>query len=387
MAGWENAEKVMPIVPQSGALELPLQTSAASFGATAQRVALISLRFKPAFVSLFVALAKACLSVGVEVGFVLDPTYTSFQKFAALGPVSTYDQFEVPHAYTHAIFLNVSSRNLKLASSLKASGAKLIYVYHEPWTSALDRFQTEGVRGGVSAYLAHLLSSRLLKLADTIVIPSQHGARIYEQSDLRYNRNYVSIPLLFDDEADLASRTANKKYFSYIGAICRGHGFNEFVDFVRYSFQKGLPLQFLIASANLLPTPVRNDPLLREHRDQLVTFTGRPLQNEEINCCYAQSFCVWNLYHRSTQSAVLPKAFMFGAPVLATPLGAFLEFVKDGSNGKFITSPGDKIAIAAAIQEIQGNLSQYSANARRDFLENFHYKSHLPHLRLLLHGS
>lgn len=384
LSTWENTS-TEPMVPAESALA-NFRSSAHRTTDKPRRVALVSLRFKPAFVSLLAALAKACMSLGFEVEFVVDSPYRTFPDLSALGSISAFDQLPGLHSYSHAFFFNVSPRNVGLAKALKASRTKVIYIYHEPGTSSLDRFRTEGVRGGITGALAHRVSAQLLKIADSVIIPSQYGTRIYQKKDIRHNPNYSCIPLLFDDEAaNFTDR--DKNYFSYIGAICQGHAFDEFLEYMRHSFRNDSPTCFLIASANSLPQHVMDEPLVREHRNKLKILAGRPLQNEEINTCYAESFCVWNLYHRSTQSAVLPKAFMFGTPVIATPLGAFQEYVEEGSNGRFVASPKDVSGITSAVEDIRQNLSQYSANARRSFLETFYYKNQVRNVALLLQQS
>ena len=61
---------------------------------------------------------------------------------------------------------------------------------------------------------------------------------------------------------------------------------------------------------------------------QLLVQQGRPLTEEEMSAAYRRSVATWNGYRRSTQSGVLPNAFMQGTPVIATKLGSFEEFVK-----------------------------------------------------------
>jgi len=54
-----------------------------------------------------------------------------------------------------------------------------------------------------------------------------------------------------------------------------------------------------------------------------------------------------------TFGRVLAEAFACGVPVVASRLGAMAEVVEDGVTGRLFT-PGDPIALAAAVKEVVG---------------------------------
>ena len=135
-------------------------------------------------------------------------------------------------------------------------------------------------------------------------------------------------------------------------------------------------MRFLIASRLPLPGTLLNDPTLRKNLDRIEIRCGRPLGNDEINRCYLESFCVWNIYRRSTQSGVLPKAFMFGTPVIASRVGAFPEWVEEGVNGRFAEAR-DCEGILAALEDIRNNIEGYATRCRQTFIEKFFYRSNL----------
>jgi glycosyltransferase involved in cell wall biosynthesis len=126
-----------------------------------------------------------------------------------------------------------------------------------------------------------------------------------------------------------------------------------------------------------------NDPLFSRNSAKIEILCGKPLGNADINLCYAKSICVWNLYRTSTQSGVLPKAFMFGTPVIASKIGSFPEFIQEGVNGRF-ASARDHEGTWTAFEEIRSNLGMYAANSRKTFLETFYYRPHLGELGRLL---
>ena len=355
--------------------------------ATKDSVALISLRFRPAFVSHLVAFAKAFQELGFEVEFIVDLAYERFPDLKVIAPITPYSSVAVANGYTYALFANVSLRNQRLARQLKHGGTRILYLYHEPRhpSSTFAFFRDAGFYSGIVGSLAHVVSVSMLKLADRVILPSKHAAAVYRQRDVRHNSAAFCVPLLFDDEARAVStgKAVSRKYFSYVGAICHSHGFDHFLGFMRESFIKRWNIEFLIASHHSLPPSVLRDPVIAANLDKIKVRCGRPLQNEEINRYYAESFGIWNVYRTSMQSGVLPKAFMFGTPVVASETGSFTEFVRDRVNGRFAL-PADVEGIRAAVDDFRERTDTYAANCRTTFLETFFYKANLSELERVL---
>ncbi len=349
------------------------------------RAAIVSLRFNPAFIQHLIAYAKAVSELGMEAEFLLDPPYSRFPELVAAAPIVEFRGFPVSASWDCAILLNPAVNNRKLGLELKRSGTKILYVYHEPWHMSLDYLRNEGISSAARAILAHRMTVPVLRLADTVILESHFGLEIYRSGDFRHNPKAVYFPQIYDDDtvgrgAELISQ---KQFFSFIGNPCRAHGFDQYLAAIRHALSSGMDVRFLIASRFALPDSVHRDPLLRQNADRLEFRCGQPLNNDEMNRCYAESFCVWNLYRRSTQSGVLPKALMFGTPVIASTAGSFPEFVRDGANGRFADAE-DQGSIWVAADDMRQNIAEYSENCRKTFLEAFYYKSWLTDLRRLL---
>ena len=349
------------------------------------KVAIVSLRFNPAFVQHSVAYAKAVSELGYDVGFVLNRAYRRFSDFERVAPIFDPADASPAPRWTHAAFMNPSTENSAMATKLKKGGTKILYVYHEPWQMSPQYLTAEGLPGTLRAILAHRSSISNLKIADTVILASQYGLSEYRKSDDRFNKNSVYIPLLFDDEAteDLAAMVRQKCCFGYIGNLCRSHGFDQFVSFMKRALQRDKDVRFLVASRVSFPARLLRDPILSKNLDRIEIRCGQPLGNDEINQCYVQSLCVWNIYRRSTQSGVLPKAFMFGTPVIASKVGSFSEWVRTDVNGRFAEAD-DFEGILAAFEEIRNNISSYASGSRQTFLETFFYRSNLAAIRRIL---
>jgi hypothetical protein len=133
-------------------------------------------------------------------------------------------------------------------------------------------------------------------------------------------------------------------------------------------------LRFLIATRSNVPERHRAviDQCVSSGR--LVVQSGSPMTNSQINRFYAQSFVVWNAYRRSMQSGVLPKAYMFGTPVLVSTSNQS-EYFQDGVHGVLISDRYTMHELNQAIARLQTEWPIISQNCRNYYLNNFDYRA------------
>jgi len=119
-------------------------------------------------------------------------------------------------------------------------------------------------------------------------------------------------------------------------------------------------MKFCIATSTDLSQLIERNEMIKNLilEQRLILRHGKPLSNDQINKYYEESFCIYNMYRRTTQSGVLPKAFMFGVPVLASDIGSFPEFVEDGENG-FIVKNRDEGPIYNKLKIIRENIYSF----------------------------
>lgn len=338
----------------------------------------ISLRFNPGFLQTLIGYARLFKELGIQTEFMVSPLYTQFAELAAASPVISYNGGALSKGWDIAIFINPSVYNYRVGFQLKLYGSKVLYLYHEPWQMSPAYIWHEGLVNSMRAAAAHRATVSVLRLADRVLLPSKAALEIYRRADARYNSKALYFPLVFDDQTSkpLGDLIERKQYFSFIGNPCRSHGFANYIAVIRHAILSGDETHFLIASRFPIPKATLQDPVLQRHLHQIEIRCGKPLSEEEINECFAVSFCVWNLYRRSTQSGVLPKAFMFGAPVIASNTGSFPEFVRDGWNGRF-ADVRNLENVRAAMQEIRKHLPSFAFNCRSTFCDVFFYKSNI----------
>jgi glycosyltransferase involved in cell wall biosynthesis len=348
-----------------------------------RRAAVISLHFSPAHASHMIAYGKLLRDLGYAVSFVLDERYISFATFSSVGPEITakrYFSSGHPH-FEVAIICNSATTNPKIVDMLRANDTKVFYVFHEPepiWNPSL--IETEGWIKTIKFMLSTLFSIKTLRRSSGVIVCSSCALSLYERHYQRHNGNVISIPLLFDDEIGevrLEQMRNQKKSFGFIGTACRAHGFDEFVAFSKYAIRNGSSIPFAIVTAVDLTSILTADRelacLVKDARIQIQH--GRKLSNEEINQHYLSSFGVWNIYRRSTQSGVLPRAFMAGSPVVATRVGSFPQFVSEGVTGELVGSATDLAAILDAVERMRSKSAEYVDGCRKAFKDTFYYKA------------
>jgi glycosyltransferase involved in cell wall biosynthesis len=345
------------------------------------KVGIVSLKFNPGHLSLMRGYYFLIRAIGADPELVLTKKYSVFsESMMGLNVVYLEDKLkENINKLFYDVFLiyNPSIYNIKYISYLKKLNSKLIYLYHEPLDS-FNNYLKEGIRQMIKGVVANIVSKLTLSKVDLVIVPSKYAYELYKKQDIKINKNVIIIPLIFDDEK-IGLLDINKKiYFSFIGNAVKAHGFDIFLELIKYIYKIGYDIKFQISTRNDLTKIIKKEKIIDEmvKSGYLKIMHGRPLSNEEINNAYDESFCVWNVYRRSTQSAVLPKAFMFGAPVISSYIGSFSEFVTNGYNGYFLHKYNES-EVLFLISKILSNLNELSENARKSFFKYFYWENYI----------
>lgn len=343
-----------------------------------KKIAIISLRFSPAHTSHLFAYAKLIREIGLDPVFILDEPYFRFTDFSVVAPAvpaRTYLASPSSTELSAAIFYNAAMRNTLAAHSMRQRGIEVLYVFHEP--VPIKYRLAEGWKEILKLIVAKGASLSMLRESTTVLVASNYARALYDRYYSRHNRNVETFPLLFEDEVgpDAVTSGDERRYFSFLGYAVKAHDFDGFVAFAKYAIREGSTIQFQIATRNDLSAYLAGDGELSEYTrtGQIRIQHGRMLSNDEMNSFYAQSFCAWSAYTCSTQSGALVRAFMTGTPVLANSEGSFPEFVQTGMNGESIRETRDYRSLLRAAETIRANFHEYSAGARRSFLNTFHY--------------
>ncbi|MDE3236496.1 MAG: glycosyltransferase [Bacteroidota bacterium] len=255
---------------------------------------------------------------------------------------------------------------------------KIVYVFHEPFDSVKTYLSSGFSRKRVAMlFLNHLYHKAVIKLTSIVILPSKSSMDAFGKRFSLYKKDKYQTSLIFNDELKEENENIlNKKYISYIGTISADHAFSEYLNFAMYCAENGLlrGITFLIASKNFLDSEQMSKVSKYVESGNIKLLVGKPLMTEEINRCFAESAVVWNAYHRSMQSGVLPKAFMFKTPVIILRKNDN-EFVEEGKTALLLNSNTDFIEISEAIKKIVENQVFYSENCRNSFIQYFFNES------------
>jgi hypothetical protein len=258
------------------------------------------------------------------------------------------------------------------------TSATIVFVYHEPYVSFRSyRSAGFGFAKSTRVLLISCVNRLICKLSHKVVLPSRNAANALKASTAD-RLKYQTFALLFDDEWKNESALP-RNAISYIGTIAEDHAFVEFVRFATQAIDSNdlLAYRFVIATRSAIPAEVGEDVARCKSSGRLFVQAGRPLTNPEINLHFAGSFVVWNAYKRSMQSGVLPKAYMFGSPVIVSDKNESEYFIL-GKTGAEISSDYRYEDFVAAIKEVALNWQVLSANCRDLFLSVFYYRALAP---------
>ena len=359
------------------------------------RVIIASLKFSPGHINHIEAFGKGFGRLGHDVEYILAREYQALAgQLSAYGQVryvSKYDRdIGEPNRGDQAglmVLMNPALLNVRIARKYQRLGARVVYLYHEPWRGA-KYYARLGIRSLLRAPIIRLATIGLLRHTDIVVVPSNTALTLYQQRSSRYNGQVRVIPLLFVDRYDEQSAPpgpGERKYISFIGHAVREHHLELFCQVVDYAAQVGIAngMRFLVATSSKLSR--KQLDMLRVHeRNGLVDLrSGEVLDSDTIDWCFRSSLVVWNVYASSTQSGVMAQAFMHGTPVIASKIGGLAEYVEPGVNGEFVSS-AEPAAILEAINRIVNNEARYIAGARRTFLRQFEVTRHVDRLKELL---
>lgn len=272
---------------------------------------------------------------------------------------------------------NIGFEDRKFIRAFKQH-SKLVYVLHEPYMG-IHEILKEG-KNIPYMVVAALLNAWICSQSYRVVLNSAYAVANCKKYMPGTYQKSLTFPLIFPDKY---ISTSNRQYFSMIGGYSDPHASDEFLGFVKESYQKNT-IKFQIATRTDISEKLKDTVLQKMMKDgRLLIQHGRPLTEDEMNLAYRRSFCTWNAYHRSTQSGVLANSFMQGTPVMATHLGSFEEYVKNGETGIFVNDYSYKTIFNAYLQIVQ-NVETMVQYCRNTFLERFYYRSQIKRFKEII---
>jgi hypothetical protein len=342
---------------------------------------LISLRYNMAHVSHLLANYKLFEGTKYRPVLLLNKNYENLEELIGYEKVfyNKKQIYEIKDC-SAAIFWFPSVSNVFVSLFFKIKfRATISYVYHEPFDSIRNYYESGfSILDVLKKIFITITSDLTSYFSDSIILPSMKAISLYKSNFIIANKNYNYIPLLFDDELNKKIDINKKIYISFIGTVSPDHSFDSFLKFILHAIQYQLfsDFVFLIATKSDLSSLIENNPNFKKGitKNQIVISHGSYMSNSKINRFFYQSLIVWNAYSRSTQSGVLPKAYMFGCSVLVLKKNSN-EFLENYKTGVYVEDNNDVNEIGAAVKDIVSNKGHYVTNSRDFFLRTFYYKN------------
>lgn len=341
------------------------------------KIAIVSTNFSPAFIGHMKAWFNAFSELGADVLLYFDEEYVKYfddKKYRFTTQVEAFYNFYPDYA----ILQNPGMKNMDFVKKCNKNHCKLIYILHEPFAGMKWILSKKG--NVIKFTGATILNFMICHNAYKIVLCSDNAKNNFKEHMKIFDGKDFELPLLFNDQY---IENCERKYFSYIGGLTYDHASDEFINFIKDSYEKN-DILFQIATRNSMKAE-KNDPVIKKMvaEGRLIIQEGTPLTEDEMNNAYRRSIAVWNGYRLSTQSGVIANAFMQGTPSLATRIASFEKFVIEGKTGAYIENYNYD-DIYNAYKDIERHVDEYSKSCRNYFLQNFYYKSQLAALKKLV---
>lgn len=349
-----------------------------------ERGLIVSQKFNVGHVSHIAAWYQLLESAGIETKVFLDKGYRKYVDNIDLMSFDEVKQYQPDIV----IIYNISFNDPHFVTNLKKTvpTVKIYFVYHEPWSGMVNEVKKYArlPKDFLKSIARCICAASIAPKLEGVLLPSDYALNTYE----RHNcicPDYYYFPLLFKDEthSDIKSQ---KEYFSYISSALYIKGIDIFFKFVKWAAAKDKKIKFQVATKDNIEQYVDGDvkKLIDERR--MIIMQGRELTTQEINAAYNRSCCTWLVYRSLTQSGVLPKTFMWGAPCIASNVGDFPKAV-NGKNGIIISDLNDFDAILNAYNKIQHDFESYSKESRSTFLENYWVEKYVDYFREIISHS
>lgn len=346
-----------------------------------KKIAIVSLHFSPGHISHMMAWYKLCEMCGYTPMLYVDEKYEKYYQDTEYNyqvNIEGLDGFKPDLS----IVYNTGFENVEFFKWCGKNDCKIIYVLHEPYMG-LREILKDGTYC-IKQAVACILNVWLCNKSEKVIICSQYAednCRHYMKSAYR---KMVRFPLIFMDEYRYNGE--DRKYFSLIGTYAKSKGSDLFLKFIKDSVKKGYDIDFQIATRINIKDKLEDETLQKLMQSgKLIVQHGRNMTTDEINSAYRRSICCWNGYRRTTQSGVLPNAYMLGTPVLASHLGSFIEFVQPGKTGEFIDNE-DFESIYKAFTKVKEHNKDMNDECRKYFLDNFFYESQVKLFKSIVDG-
>ena len=254
----------------------------------------------------------------------------------------------------------------------------IVFTLHDPYQhvglSPLNRFYQD------------LLQRRLVKRSTRIIV---HGKKLRSDLLTRYNHyqpDHVSIIphgdfsiyMHLDRSKSVKSDKKILPYILFFGTVRVNKGLKVLIEAEPFIGEHVKQFKIVVAGKFGNVPGTRYDEICSEikHPENFEIMDAY-IPNDEIPRLFHDAALVALPYISATQSGIIPLAYAFGKPVVATDVGAISEIIEDGITGLLVESQNAE-ALAQAIIKLLNNpglLDQLGKNALKYAKEELSWDS------------
>lgn len=203
---------------------------------------------------------------------------------------------------------------------------KIFGLIHEPYVEEKSK------HGKFKKYyiaLQEKISYFLMKKYELIMVPSDEAYNQIEYKYKEFLNKTIKVPLLFEDRS--IDNIIKQEYFTFVGHAVQAKGIDFFFELVKYSAKENNNLKFKIITSSNISLYI--ETLSDSEKKYLTIINHSNISDEEIDLAIKSSIAILAPYIRTTQSGVVPVAFMHSVPVISTSAGGMKEFVINDKTG------------------------------------------------------
>jgi len=190
----------------------------------------------------------------------------------------------------------------------------------------------------------------LSRLAHQIIVHGEQQAEVfrhhYHIRSQKVNTIYLGPPEIFKQLSNYHGNSDNRTVL-FFGRVSPYKGLETLIKATPYILAKVPDARIIIAGAGDCPS-------IHEAANAYpYTFEihNRFIQADEVGRFFLEASLVALPYQDATQSGIVPIAYLFGRPVVATRVGSIPEVVDDGKTG-LLVEPGDEQSLANAVVKL-----------------------------------
>ena len=202
--------------------------------------------------------------------------------------------------------------------------------------------------GGSTSYLFQAIKNFVVShLAYQIIVHGQQQAKLLIRN---YRISPKKVNIIPIGSYDMFAAISNQEVMPddravlFFGSLRPNKGIDVLLRAVPLIAAEVPGVRFIIAGAGDYPSVHKQ---AAEHPDWFEV-NNQFVKAEEVHIYFQRAAIVVMPYIEASQSGVLPLAYLFERPVVATRVGSIPEIMEDGITG-YLIEPNDEIALAHAI--------------------------------------